>query len=202
VRVCCLPTTRIAQPPTSSISRRGQIPIARRTAAPYLPRFPPLELFGRRPPVLVASIRQRPASENLHILRTGSRLICPVPSPNRTSLILLGTSEKCRYCRKSRFALGVGNSAGCRCDFRVKMRRASSVHVKLTSDIANTSEAIRIGDCFSFDSFAKNLSLCNFRLLQQYRPTTDLHAANTSHTLSRLCAPSELEHRARDRVPK
>jgi hypothetical protein len=50
------------------------------------------------------------------------------------------------YCCKSRFALGVGKSAGCRCDFHVKMRGASSPHVKLTSDFANTSEAIRIGD--------------------------------------------------------
>jgi hypothetical protein len=45
--------------------------------------------------------------------------------------------------------------------------------VKLTSDFANTSETIRIGDCFSFDSFAKNSSACNFRLLQQYRPVPD-----------------------------
>src|SRR4029077_15129747 len=39
---------------------------ARRTAAPHLPRFPPLEVFERRPLVRVAIIRQRPASENLH----------------------------------------------------------------------------------------------------------------------------------------
>ena len=83
------------------------------------------------------------------------------------------TSVVGRYCCKSRFALGVGNSAGCRCDFRVKMRGASSPHVKPTSDFANTSEAIRIGDCFLFDSFAKNSSPCNFRLLQQYRHETD-----------------------------
>ena len=72
------------------------------------------------------------------------------------------------YCCKSPFARGVGNSAGCRCDFRVKMRGTSFPHVKLTSDFANTSEAIRIGDCFLFDRFAKNSSPCNFRLLQQY----------------------------------
>ena len=56
--------------------------------------------------------------------------------------ILLANSEPSthgRYCCKSRFALGVGNSAGCRCDFRVKMRGASSPHVKPTSDFANTS---------------------------------------------------------------
>jgi hypothetical protein len=87
-----------------------------------------------------------------------------------------------RYCCKSRFALGVGNSAGCWCDFRVKMRGASSPHVKLTSDFANTGEAIRISDCFSFDSFAKNSSLRNFRLLQQYRHTSDI-----SQSLSDVC---------------
>jgi hypothetical protein len=61
------------------------------------------------------------------------------------------------------------------------MRGASSPHVKLTSDFANTSEAIRIGDCFLFDSFAKNSSLCNFQLLQHYLPTRDmiLTAAHT-----------------------
>src|ERR1700749_1091802 len=80
------------------------------------------------------------------------------------------------YCCKSRFAQGVGNSAGCRCGFRVKMRGTSPPHVKLTSDFANTSETIRIGDCFSFDSFAKNSSACNFRLLQQYLPGADIVA--------------------------
>jgi hypothetical protein len=83
-------------------------------------------------------------------------------------------SDYGRYCCKSRFALGVGNSAGYRCDFRVKMRGASSPHVKPTKDFANTSEAIRIGDCFLFDSFAKNSSPCNFRLLQQYRHVCDV----------------------------
>jgi hypothetical protein len=75
-----------------------------------------------------------------------------------------------RLCCKSRFALVVGNSAGHRCDFRVKMWGASSPHVKLTGDLANVSDAIRIGDCFPFRNFAKNQSPCNFRLLQQYRP--------------------------------
>ena len=45
--------------------------------------------------------------------------------------------------------------------------------MKLTSDFANTSEAVRIGDRFLFDSFAKNSSPCNFRLLQQYRGEPD-----------------------------
>jgi hypothetical protein len=78
-----------------------------------------------------------------------------------------------RYCCKSRFAMVVGNSAGRRCDFRVKMWGASSPHVKLTGDLANVSAAIRIGDCFSFRNFAKNQSPCNFRLLQQYPSESD-----------------------------
>jgi hypothetical protein len=47
---------------------------------------------------------------------------------------------------------------------------ASPPQGKLTGDLANVSEAIRIGDCFPFRNFAKNQSRCNFRLLQQYRP--------------------------------
>ena len=50
-----------------------------------------------------------------------------------------------------------------------------SRETKPASDFANTSEAIRIGDCFLFDSFAKNSSPCNFRLLQQYLPIGDVH---------------------------
>ena len=60
------------------------------------------------------------------------------------------------YCCKSRFALVAENSAGRRCDFRVKMWGASSPHVKLADDLANASEAIRIGDYFPFRNFAKN----------------------------------------------
>jgi hypothetical protein len=78
-----------------------------------------------------------------------------------------------RLCCKSRFALMVKNSAGYRRGFRVKMWGASSPHVKLTCDLANVSDAIRIGDCFPFRNFAKNQSPCNFRLLQQYHPGSD-----------------------------
>jgi hypothetical protein len=53
--------------------------------------------------------------------------------------------------------------------FSCKDVGAPSPHVKLTGDLANVSEAIRIGDCFPFRNFAKNQSPCNFRLLQQYR---------------------------------
>jgi hypothetical protein len=88
----------------------------------------------------------------------------------RTFDLLSPKSASGRFCCKSRFALVVGNSAGRRCAFRVRMWGASSPHVKLTGDFANVSDAIRIGDCFPFRNFAKNSSPCNFRLLQQYRP--------------------------------
>ena len=39
---------------------------ASRTAPILLPRFPPLEVFGRQPPAQVARRQLRPASENLH----------------------------------------------------------------------------------------------------------------------------------------
>jgi hypothetical protein len=76
-------------------------------------------------------------------------------------------------CCKSRFAPMVKNSAGYRRGFRVKMWGVSSPHVKLAGDLANVSDAIRIGDCFPFRNFAKNQSPCNFRLLQQYPPVSD-----------------------------
>jgi hypothetical protein len=95
-----------------------------------------------------------------------------------------------RFCCKSRFALVVENSAGPRCDFRVKMWGTSSPHVKLTGDLANVSDAIRIGDCFPFRNFTKNQSPCNFRLLQQYRAYSD-------HRLSgrRVHRPQQLRFR-------
>ena len=46
---------------------------ARLTPAPHLPRFPPLQVFRRRPLVPVGILRQRPASENLHMNRTSTR---------------------------------------------------------------------------------------------------------------------------------
>src|SRR5262252_7871904 len=46
---------RSASPPLKRHIRRGQIPIARCTAdVPPPSRFPPLEVFGRRPPVHAA----------------------------------------------------------------------------------------------------------------------------------------------------
>jgi hypothetical protein len=54
---------------------------------------------------------------------------------------------------------------------------ASSSPVKLASDFAKASEAIRIGDCFLFVVFFENSSPRNFRLLQQYLPQADSRAA-------------------------
>lgn len=67
----------------------------------------------------------------------------------------------------------------------------SSPHVKLTGDLANVSEAMRIGDCFPFRNFAKNQSLCNFGLLQQYPPESDQIAAPY-----RMCASTDAFHLA------
>jgi hypothetical protein len=109
-----------------------------------------------------ASIRPLPLQVLLNPHRRGARMR-PFLPPH--TMVASG-----RFCCKSRFALVVGNSAGRRCAFRVRMWGASSPHVKLTGDFANVSDAIRIGDCFPFRNFAKNSSPCNFRLLQQYRP--------------------------------
>jgi hypothetical protein len=40
--------------------------------------------------------------------------------------------------------------------FSCKDAGASSPQIKLSRDLANASEAIRIGDCFPFRNFAKN----------------------------------------------
>ena len=74
-----------------------------------------------------------------------------------------------RFCCKSRFQQGLENSKGRRRGFRVKMRGTSSPRVKLTGDFGRANEATRIGDYFLRRVFAKNWSLCNFRLLQQNR---------------------------------
>ena len=63
----------------------------------------------------------------------------------RSTMSLMG-----RYCCKSLFAPGFKKSAGYRRDFRVKMRGASSPHVKLTGDFGNAIEIVRIGECFPF----------------------------------------------------
>ena len=53
------------------------------------------------------------------------------------------------------------------------MGGTSSPHVKLAGDFGNAIEVIRIGDCFPFRDFAKNLWTCNFGLLQHIPPASD-----------------------------
>ena len=81
-----------------------------------------------------------------------------------------------RLCCKSRFALVAENSAGRRCDFRVKMWRASSPHVKLTGDVAKVSEIIRIGDCFPFRNSRKISRPATFDFCNSIAPITDTKA--------------------------
>src|SRR5258705_6967811 len=61
------PTSRIVSFSITRSIRGTQIPIARDEppSSPF-PRFPPLEVFRRRPPMRAPPLRQRPASENLH----------------------------------------------------------------------------------------------------------------------------------------
>jgi hypothetical protein len=99
--------------------------------------------------------------------------LAPMRAPSSLRRCLSRCPLYPRLCCKSRFALVAENCAGRRCDFRLKMWGASSPHVKLTGDLANVSDAIRIGDCVPFRNFAKNQSPCNFRLLQQYPPESD-----------------------------
>src|SRR5262245_44529770 len=78
-----------------------------------------------------------------------------------------------RYCCKSLFALRIKNSAGCGCDFHVKMWGTSSPDDKLTGDLGNVIEATQIGGRRSDRLMARKLSSSNFGLLQQYLPTAD-----------------------------
>ena len=104
-----------------------------------------------------------------------------------------GTSEKCRERRAESAVEGIvlqksfctGGRKFCGLPVRLSCKNAgaSSPHVKPTSDFANTSEAIQFGDCFLFDSFAKNSSPCNFRLLQQYLPFPDSYTATKLYYL-------------------
>jgi hypothetical protein len=81
-----------------------------------------------------------------------------------------------RYCCKSRSALLIKNSLGCRRDFRVKMWGTSSPDGKLTGDLGNAIESTEIDGCRSRRPLAGKLSSGDFRLLQQYRPIAT-HAA-------------------------
>src|SRR5215510_3533965 len=58
----------------------------------------------------------------------------------------------------------------------------SSPPDKLTGDFGNAIEVIRIGDYFPFRLFARSLWPCNFRVLQQNRPT-----AAQIHIRSNVC---------------
>jgi hypothetical protein len=79
----------------------------------------------------------------------------------------------CRYCCKSPFALVIKNSPGFRRDFRVKMWGTSSPDDKLTGDLGNVIETVKIGGRGSDRLMARKLSPSNFGLLQQYLPGTD-----------------------------
>src|SRR5262245_30865591 len=99
-------------------------------------------------------------------------------------------------CCKSRFALGFKNSEGCGRGF-VKMWGTSSPDDKLTGDLGNASEAIRIGDCFLFRVFAKNSSPCNLRLLQHNLPGGDLSRCSNYRQLFDHLVGAQLEGAAR-----
>ena len=87
-----------------------------------------------------------------------------------------------RLCCKSRFALVAENSAGRRCDFRVKMWGASSPHVKLTGDLANVSDAIN-RRLFAVCNFAKNVAL-------QVSTFTTISANNDQGAVQQIAAYS------------
>src|SRR5215471_2764278 len=88
-----------------------------------------------------------------------------------------------RYCCKSLFALRIKNSAGCGCDFHVKMWGTSSPGDKLMGDLGNVIEVTQIGGRRSDCLMARKLSSSNFGLLQQYLPKADSCAA-ANRTLS------------------
>src|SRR5215471_21287222 len=78
-----------------------------------------------------------------------------------------------RYCCKSLFALRIKNSAGCGCDFHVKMWGTSSPGDKLMGDLGNVIEVTQIGGRREDRLMARKLSSSNFGLLQQYLPKAD-----------------------------
>src|SRR5215831_10357855 len=82
-------------------------------------------------------------------------------------------SASCRYCCKSLFALRIKNSAGCGCDFHVKMWGTSSPGDKLMGDLGNVIEVTQIGGRRADRLMARKLSSSNFGLLQQYLPQAD-----------------------------
>jgi hypothetical protein len=69
------------------------------------------------------------------------------------------------------FALVTKNSPGRRRDFRVKIWGTSSPDDKLTGDLGNVIETVKIGGRGLDRLMARKLSPSNFGLLQQYRHT-------------------------------
>ena len=68
-------------------------------------------------------------------------------------------------------------------------------------DFGSASEAIRIIDLFALQIFAKNLGRCNFRLLQHYRPFSEVTRPTGDVRLRRRNGKALLEaSRNRSRV--
>src|SRR5262245_38417076 len=63
-----------------------------------------------------------------------------------------------RYCCKSLFVLRIKNSAGCGCDFHVRMWGTSSPDDKLMGDLGNVIEVTQIGGRQSDRLMAEKLS--------------------------------------------
>ena len=119
-------TTSAIAPPTVSHGARGtQIPITH--AAPPtcpFPRFPPLEVCGRRPSETAALSLIGPASENLHKSRPqAASNRRPLLSQQRTLTGWSGNAPECRQrkcrkptpaylCRAMENSLGIGFLAG------------------------------------------------------------------------------------------
>src|SRR6266568_4184731 len=81
------PTPRIVSYSITRSIRGTQIPIARDEppSSPF-PRFPPLEVFRRRPPMRAPPLPQRPASENLHRLRHPGDVRCMTVLPPKAEI--------------------------------------------------------------------------------------------------------------------
>jgi hypothetical protein len=88
---------------------------------------------------------------------------------DRQLFLKLVSSELCRFCCKSLFALAIKISFGCTGDFHVNMWGTSSSEEKLAGDPGNVIEATSIGGRRSDFFTAGKLTPGNFGLLQQYR---------------------------------
>src|SRR5262245_61309109 len=106
-----------------------------------------------------------------------------------TLMAHLGMSRPCRYCCKSLCALLIKNSKGYRRDVRVNMWGTSSPDDKLLSDLAKTTEAIKIAARRSYRLMAGKLSPLNFGLLQQYRHKRDMSTSTGNVGLLRRSRP-------------